>query len=250
MIENKISVIIRTYNEKKHIKDVLESLSKQTYTNYEIIIVDSGSNDGTLEIINKYNIKLVSINKEDFNYSYASNIGIKKSTGDIVCFLSGHSVPVNKDYLEKMNKIFQDEKIGGCYGEVIALSDGSITEKIFNNLGYLKSRLKNSKEGIILETEIHPGIFSCSNASARKSLLIKYPFKEELGRGGEDVEVAYRIMENGYYIAKVADLLVRHSHGKKLLLFFKEYQNWKILYNDVLEFIESSKKSGGNINGN
>ena len=66
MNENKISVVIRTYNEKKHIKEVLDSLSNQTYRNYEIIIVDSGSNDGSLEIMNGYLIKLISIKNLDF----------------------------------------------------------------------------------------------------------------------------------------------------------------------------------------
>lgn len=61
---------------------------------------------------------------------------------------------------------------------------------------------------IKLEQEIHPGIFSCSNALARRELLRKYPFSEKLGHGGEDVEVAYRIIKSGFYIASVPNLLV------------------------------------------
>ncbi|QMT85457.1 hypothetical protein [Companilactobacillus pabuli] len=88
--------------------------------------------------------------------------------GDIVCFLSGHSVPVNDDYLLNINNIFQDEKIGGCYGDVIALPDGSIYEKTYNYLGYLKNRVKGMDNQVKYETTIHPGIFSCCNAAARK----------------------------------------------------------------------------------
>lgn len=58
-----------------------------------------------------------------------------------MCFLSGHSVPKRNNYLELANKVFQDERIGGCYGEVIALPDGSFSEKMFNGLGYIKSKL-------------------------------------------------------------------------------------------------------------
>lgn len=246
MIENKISIVIRTYNEKKHIKEVLESLTRQTYSNYEIIIVDSGSDDGTLEIISRYEVMLVSIKKEDFNYSYASNIGVTKASGSIVCFLSGHSVPVHSDYLKKTNDLFQNKKIGACYGEVIALQDGSFTEKMFNNIGFIKSRLTGSKDGIILENKIHPGIFSCSNASARKSLLDKFPFQEKLGSGGEDIEVAYRIIQNGYLVAKDSGLLVRHSHGKKFWAFIQEYKNWQKMYREVLDFLELSSDMGGN----
>lgn len=63
-MDNKISVVIRTYNEEKHIGEVLESLQKQTYKNYEIVIVDSGSTDGTVEILKKFDTKLVFIEKK------------------------------------------------------------------------------------------------------------------------------------------------------------------------------------------
>ncbi|QMT85456.1 glycosyltransferase family 2 protein [Companilactobacillus pabuli] len=64
-MDNKISVVIRTYNEEKHIGEVLESLQKQTYKNYEIVIVDSGSTDGTVEILKKFDTKLVFIEKKN-----------------------------------------------------------------------------------------------------------------------------------------------------------------------------------------
>ena len=160
------------------------------------------------------------------------------STGDIVCFLSGHSVPVKETYLADTNNVFQNEKIGGCYGDVIALPDGSFTEKAFNRLGYIKNQIKCRDTGIKLETVIHPCIFSCSNASARKELLIRHPFAEALGQGGEDIEVAYRIIKDGYYIASVPDLLVMHSHGKKFFKFIDEFKNWRVMWENVLSYIE------------
>ena len=72
-MDNKISVVIRTYNEQKHIRDVLESLKSQTYTNYEVIILDSESSDQTLKIASEYDVRIEHIKKKDFNYSYASN---------------------------------------------------------------------------------------------------------------------------------------------------------------------------------
>lgn len=236
-MDYKISVVIRTYNEQKHIREVLESLKKQTYKNYEVIILDSESTDKTLDIVSEYSVRLEHIKKEDFNYSYASNKCVEYATGDIVCFLSGHSVPVKSSYLSDVNKVFQDARIGGCYGDVIALPDGSITEKLFNRLGYLKNKIKGNDSGIKLETEIHPGIFSCSNACARRELLIKHPFAVELGRGGEDIEVAYRIIKDGFFIASVPDLLVMHSHGKPFFKFIQEFKSWREMWEDVQKYI-------------
>lgn len=237
-MDYKISVAIRVYNEEKHLREVLEALKRQTYKNFETIILDSESTDSSLNIAQEYDVIIKTINKTDFNYSFASNKCVEYSTGDIVCFLSGHSVPVSDTFLEDINKVFQNEKIGGCYGDVIALPDGSFTEKVFNRLGYIKNKLRGEKDGIKLETEIHPGIFSCSNASARRFLLVQHPFAEELGKGGEDVEVAYRIIKEGYYIASVPDLLVMHSHGSSFFEFVREFRAWRVMWQDALNYIE------------
>lgn len=241
-MDYKISVVIRVYNEEKHIREVLESLKCQTYKNFEVIILDSESTDNTVQIASEYDVRIEHIKKSSFNYSYASNRCVSIASGDIVCFLSGHSVPVKKTYLSDINDVFQDQTIGGCYGDVVALPDGSLTEKAFNRLGYIKNKIKVDKPGIKLETTIHPGIFSCSNASARRQLLIKHPFAEALGKGGEDIEVAYRIIQDGYYIASVPELLVMHSHGNGFFKFLKEYRSWRVMYQDVLEYINKDSE--------
>lgn len=240
-MEYKISIAIRTYNEEKHLGEVLESLQNQTYRNFEVLILDSGSTDRTREIAQAYGIRVDRIPKEAFNYSAASNRLVEAASGDIVCFLSGHSVPVKSTYLEALNAIFQNPSIGGSYGDVIALPDGSLTEKAFHRLGYLKNKLLHKETGMELEDTIHPGIFSCCNAAARRGLLRKHPFAEALGKGGEDIEVAYRIIKDGYKIAKVPDLLVMHSHGKPFFGFVKEYLGWKRMWYDVLAYIQQSE---------
>ena len=96
----KISVVIRTYNEEKHIGEVLESLKNQTYSNFEVIILDSQSTDNTTKIAQSYGVSIKQIEKKKFNYSYASNKCVEYATGDLVCFLSGHSVPKRNNYLE------------------------------------------------------------------------------------------------------------------------------------------------------
>jgi len=234
----KFSIIIRTLNEEKWLSSVLEAIKKQKYENYEVIIIDSGSTDKTLEICEKYNSKIVKIEKSRFNYSYASNIGAENATGDILCYLSGHSVPVNNDYLQRANELFNNEDIGGVYGDVIALPDGSIVEKIFNNLGYKKAL----NRGIIYEREIHPGILSCSNALLRRNIWENHRFKEELGHGGEDVEMAYCIIKDGFKIARDPNLLVMHSHGSGLFKFIKEFKNWRVMYSDVERYIKDNEE--------
>lgn len=243
MNDYKISVVVRTYNEEKHLGELLDKLESQTYTNYEVVVVDSESTDNTREIALQHQANVVSIRKSDFNYSYSSNVGVANATGDVVCFLSGHSVPVKDTYLQDMCDVFNaNPTIGGCYGDVVALPDGSWVEKVFNQLGYLKNKIRGKERGMVLESVIHPGIFSCSNAAARRDLLIKYPFVEELGDGGEDIEVAYRMIQDGFFVAQVPELLVMHSHGIGLIPFLRQYKNWKKMYQDVCSYISLCPK--------
>lgn len=241
MTDYKISVVVRTYNEEKHFGELLDKLESQTYTNYEVVVVDSESTDKTREIALQHQANVVSIRKSDFNYSYSSNVGVASATGDIVCFLSGHSVPVKDTYLQDVCDVFNtNPTIGGCYGDVVALPDGSWVEKMFNQLGYLKNKIRGKGKGIVLENSIHPGIFSCSNAAARRDLLLKHPFVEELGAGGEDIEVAYRMIKDGFFVAQVPELLVMHSHGIGLIPFLRQYANWKRMYQNVLSYIRKN----------
>ena len=64
-MDYKISVVIRTYNEEKHIGEVLKSLNKQTYSNFEVIILDSQSTDNTIKIAQNYDVRIEQIEKKE-----------------------------------------------------------------------------------------------------------------------------------------------------------------------------------------
>lgn len=88
--ENKISIIIPAYNVSLYIKECVESVCKQSYKNLEIIIVDDGSTDNTLEILKemkKNDLRINLIHKENGGLSSARNAGLKIATGDYIMFL-------------------------------------------------------------------------------------------------------------------------------------------------------------------
>lgn len=232
-----ISVVVRTYNESKHLPELLKCLSNQSFQNYEVVVVDSESTDRTVSIAKQYGARVVEIHKSDFNYSYASNVGIKNAQGKIICFLSGHSVPATNNYLQNIADIFSNKDIGGCYGDVIPLRDGSITEFVFDYLGILKGKLKRQNR-IMVETVIHPGILSCSNAVVRAKVFESHMFVDALGRGGEDVEMANYILNHSEYsLVRSPKLLVKHSHGSSFRKFIREYRGWQSMYDDVVSYI-------------
>lgn len=220
---NYLSVIIRTLNEAKWLAAVLEAIKCQSVAPDEIIVVDSGSTDGTKEIASRYGCKIWSIPKDSFNYSYASNFGAQKAQGDFLVFLSGHSVLANPKALEDALHHFEDATVAGVYGDMLALPDGSIWEKAFHYLGYVVSRLKGPQ----VITRPKQGVLSCTNAIIRRNLWQQHPFEERFGCGGEDMAWAIYWLKQNWKIIKEPKFLVFHSHGSSFVKFIKEMEKWK-----------------------
>jgi len=116
MIKNKqfkVSIIILTWNGVGHIFNCLESVQKSTYQNYEIIVVDNGSKDGTSDLIknNFPNVKLI-LNKKNLGFTGGNNIGIKQASGNIV-FLLNDDTKIHPDLIETLIKELKNSlKIG------------------------------------------------------------------------------------------------------------------------------------------
>lgn len=91
-----ISIVIPSYNKAKYIQKTLDSIVSQNYQNFEVIIQDGGSNDGTLDVIKKYSIKYPKYikyeSKRDGGQLDAINKGLKKAKGDIVTFINADDV--------------------------------------------------------------------------------------------------------------------------------------------------------------
>jgi len=114
-----ISVIVVTYNAEKSIKRTLESVIKQKYILYEILIIDGLSKDKTIEIVEEYKkyIALV-VSERDYGIYDAMNKGIKYATGDIIYFLNAGDELYDKDVFEKVASEFPADIIyGNVYSE-------------------------------------------------------------------------------------------------------------------------------------
>ncbi|MBR9682060.1 MAG: glycosyltransferase [Candidatus Aenigmarchaeota archaeon] len=112
LYSEKISVIIPTYREEKYIKKTLESVRKQTYPNYEIIVVDGNSPDATRKIARKYADKV--INLRERGVAKARNVGTKVATGDIFVFLDGDTI-IEKNFIKKIVNLFRNKNISGVF---------------------------------------------------------------------------------------------------------------------------------------
>lgn len=115
MLQNSplISVVIPAYNEEKYIRDSLESLKKQTFTNFEIIVTNNNSSDKTAEIARKFGAEVV-LEKEQ-GYVFALNTGLKSARGEIIAVTDADTI-VPSHWLASITRAFEDPQVAAVTG--------------------------------------------------------------------------------------------------------------------------------------
>lgn len=200
-----VSIVIRTKNEQVWIGKVLEKLYEQTFKDFEVIIVDSGSTDKTLEIIKKFPVKLIQIKPEEFNYSYALNIGGKHAGGKYLCIICANTIPISRTWIADGLKNFEDNRVAGVSGWYSGLPLGFLPTNLLEKLTKI-SFVPYQQE----KKRFFPWMTN-TNAIIRKDLWQQYPFDEKL-KSAEDYDWASEMIARGYDIVKEPKFNVFHSH--------------------------------------
>lgn len=180
---------------------------------YEIIVVDSGSTDGTLEIVRQHGVdEIVYIAPEEFSFGRALNYGCGAASGEYCAILSAHVYPKRRDWLRKLLEKFEDG-IALVYGkqrgnELTTFSENEIFKQWFPDHD--------------IDRQQHP---FCNNANAavRRELWEEYPYNERLS-GLEDVAWAKQIQEVGYDISYASEAEVIHVHDETAREIYNRYR--------------------------
>jgi len=209
----RLSIIIRARNEERHLARLLEGIAQQSEKDVEVILVDSGSTDRTLEIASHYPVKIVHIRPEEFTFGFSLNQGISSAQGEIIVMASAHVYPVYPDWLKCLVMPFDDPQVALTYGKQRGDRRNKFSEAQIFNHWY---------PDVSQPRQPHP---FCNNANAaiQRSLWQDNPYNETLP-GLEDLEWAHRIMAQGYAISYVADAEVVHVHEEKPRDVFNRYR--------------------------
>lgn len=228
-----VSVIIRTKNEGKLLWRVLKALGEQDFPHkFEVIVVDSGSTDITLEIARSYNTRIIQIKPEDFTFGYGLNVGADAACGRYLLNLSGHAIPATNQYLSIMVNGFNDEKVAGVYGRDIP------------HPGCCPEQVKDIYYGYPMSQTYPRVLFSSANGAIRKGLWEKIPFEENL-IAAEDLLWAVKAMKLGYSINYLPEATVYHSHSASLKFAYRKswIESKAVLQINHLEGLERLKDS-------
>ena len=216
------SVVVRCYNEAEYLPKLFSELKRQTYRDFEVVVVDSGSNDGTLDIVQNEDVVLCHIKKEEFSFGRSLNIGCKAASGEFLAFISAHCYPEHEEWLENLLSGFGDEKVAAAYGRQRGIPESHFSERqIFRRWFPDKSVVRQEDP-----------FSNNANCAVRRSLWEEFPYDESL-TGLEDVAWAQQVMRHGWWVSYRADAGVIHVHNESPSQIRNRYMREAITFQKV-----------------
>jgi len=207
------SIVIRAFNEEKHIGRLLEGVRQQTLKDVEIILVDSGSTDGTISVAQSFAARIVRISSSEFTFGRSLNLGIQATTRELIVIASAHVYPVYPDWIAALLNPFQNENVALTYGKQRGPETAQFSEQQIYYQWYPDVSMPRQSTAF------------CNNANAaiRKSLWQQNPYDETL-TGLEDLAWGKWVKEQGYDIAYVAEAEIIHVHTETPEGIFNRYR--------------------------
>ena len=195
------SLVIRTRNEEKYFELCLKAILRQSYKNYEIIVVDSESSDDTLKLAKKYGARILPVKVKDFTYGYALNHGIEKTQGKYIVSLSAHAIPANKEWLQELILPLKNKKTAASTSLQISMKDA------------WKHVAKDQKKCWPNQKENQNVLMSNASSAFKKEIWEKFKFDEIL-TGSEDHHWAKKCLKKNYRVEYANSSVVYHSHNE------------------------------------
>lgn len=203
MTQPLVSIIIRTKDEEVWIGRALRAIEIQTYRHFEILIVDTGSTDRTLEIAKKFPCQIISDESTPYRPGRALNVGIQASKGSLLVLLSAHAVPADPSWLEQLvTTISEDEQTAGVYGRQLPLPESSPFDKRDLLITFGPEKKIQRKDTF----------FHNANSIIRRDIWERVPFDEET-TNIEDRLWTKAVQEQGYVVVYQPEARVFHHHG-------------------------------------
>jgi len=240
MINPLVSVILISYNSHEFIIECLNSLTKQSYKNFNIIFVDNNSSDNSLQVVEKEFPKVITIrNYVNFGFSKACNRGIQKAfeeekTKYVVCL--NIDTAVDENWLKELVLAAENNlNAGSIQSKILLYNDPTRINTAANNLtflgfGYCGDYLKPS--GMKTEIEEIPYSSGSSVLFSRDALEKTGLFDEDYFLYHEDVDLGLRLMINGYnnLLAPASICYHKYSFPKNNKVYFLERNRLITLY--------------------
>ena len=196
----RISVVVCTHNGGATIAGCLDALSRIEYPDYEVIVVDDGSTDGTASIAAEFDVRVIST--ENQGLSSARNTGLEAATGEIVAFTDDDACP-DREWLRYLAHAFATSGHVGIGGPNLEPPDSRLIERAV-------ACAPGGPIHVLLSDDVAEHVPGCNMAFRRAALEAVGGFDPQFRIAGDDVDVCWRLQERGWTIGFSAAGVVLH----------------------------------------
>ncbi len=228
------SIVINTYNRAACLKRLLSSLVRLREVDFEIIVVNGPSTDGTARLLEDYRSCIKAVECPDRNLSHSRNLGIAAAAGDIVAFIDDDALPADEHWLARYSRIFAadlEARVGAAGGPVwhkdthhFEFNGGATSDygfQIFNQA----QRVRDTTGGQRWVTRVPGG-----NCAYRRSALIQIGgFDEYYTYYLDEADVCIRLARAGFQIAYLPDNAIRHYSAPSSIRTGPFDRNWHVI---------------------
>ncbi|MCL7488552.1 MAG: glycosyltransferase family 2 protein [Desulfobulbaceae bacterium] len=239
-----ISIIIPTRNGAATLGSVLAGLSRQTIPVLETLVIDSSSDDDTVEIAKKFGISVSVVPRVEFDHAGTRTMAARMATGDILVFMTQDAVPVDATALANLVAPLVDPRVAAAYGRQLPAPGATCFARHLRAFNYPERssiRCWQDRQRLGFKAAFTSNSFA---AYRRKPLKAAGYFGERM-LFGEDTFTVAKLLRNGYCVAYAADAHVWHSHNYSLMQDFRRYFDIGVVHAAHREVLDSFGGSMG-----
>lgn len=204
-MEPEILVVMRCLNDVRVVGETLDAIFAQRGVRPRVVAIDSGSRDGSLEILKRHPLTLLEIPAGSYVPGRVLNQGMRQGTQPTVAFVNSDCTPQHDRWLERLVAPFEDPGVAASFGRQIARPDAHPLVVLDYERAF--------GDGRRAATWRH--FFSMASSAVRRSVWESRPFDEAI-RYSEDVHWTWHRRQEGWRIAYAADSVAMHSHNYTL----------------------------------
>lgn len=236
------SVLVLAKNEEQNIPQCLDAVfSQRLDSDFEVVFIDSGSSDRTIELAKQYPIQFHQIPAEQFHHSRTRNLAASLARGKFLVYVAADAFPASPTWLQALLDNFKDNSVKAVYGRHLP-KPGSKMERqhalgsLYGPDRIVKDVASRDRLGYLY---YH---FSTVNAAIRREVWEATKFPEDL-KVFEDIAIAKQILDRGWTIVYEPNASVMHSHDYPASVLLRRYFDIGVVYGRLGIWDANSKSS-------
>ena len=218
-----VTLFIPTWNAGPEFPDVLSRMKAQQLDRpFEILAIDSGSTDGTIDVLRAQAVRLIQIPNAEFNHGLTRNLGVREAHGEIVVLATQDARPADEQWMQPLVNCFDNPKVAGAYSRQMPRPDAN--PFIRDRLSHWAATATTQRVQSIADADELASLaplerlariaFDNVSSSVRRAVALEIPFRQR--QFGEDLDWAHRVLLAGHDIVYEPRSCVIHSHNHSI----------------------------------